>query len=39
MRRFRQGGNFGVLAFADHLHAKKPIKYTRGKGKTPKSTI
>ena len=24
-RKTPSGGNFGILAFADHLHAQKPI--------------
>ena len=27
------GWNFVILAFADHLHAHKPITHTAGKGK------
>ena len=27
------GGNTGILGFTDHLHALKPIKHTKGKGK------
>ena len=36
-RETPSGGNTGMLAFPDHLHAQKPITYK--KGKTPKSII
>ena len=32
-----EGGNTGMLAFEDHLHAQKPIEHTAGKGKLEKS--
>jgi len=35
-RETSSGGNFGILAFADHLHAHKPIEHTTGKGKPKK---
>jgi len=31
-RETPSGGNTGILAFADHLHAHKPIEHTRGEG-------
>ena len=38
-RETPSGGNFGISAFADHLHAhKNDITHCR-KGKTPKSII
>ena len=30
------GGNAGILAFADHLHAHKPLEHNTGKEKNPK---
>ena len=46
-RRFRQGGvcgretpsggNTGIVAFADHLHALKPIEHSAGEGKPNKA--
>ena len=35
-RETPSGGNTGMLAFADHLHAQKPIEHTTGKGTTLK---
>ena len=35
-RETPSGGNTGILAFADHLHAQKPILHTTGKGYTQK---
>jgi len=29
----------GILAFADHLHAHKPITHTKGKGNHKKQNI
>jgi len=33
------GRNFEMLAFADHLHAQKPIQHTTGEGILQKSII
>ena len=37
-RETPSGGNTGIVAFADHLHALKPMEHTTGEG-TPKSRL
>ena len=37
VRETLSGGNTGIIAFADHLHAHKPIEHITGKRKPQKA--
>ena len=36
-RETPSGENTGILAFADHLHARKPLEHTTGEGNPQKA--